>query len=345
MRGLVFDGPGEIRFTEDLPEPVIEAPTDVIVDVSLAGLCGSDLHPFEGREPCASGVIPGHEAVGVVSATGPSVETVAIGDRVIVPFTTSCGHCDRCAAALSSRCRSSRLFGWGDPTRSTSPLHGAQAERLRVPFADGTLVAVPEGIDDPTALLLADNFPTAFHAVTRTDWTEGPMAIIGLGAVGLCAVAAARSMGVPEILAIDPIETRRLAATHLGASASTPDEASGSYPAVIEAAGPRPAQQLAATLAAVGGTISIIAVQTAESFGIDPVTVYDKNLTVRSGRAPVRSLLAGVLSQISAGSLRVPTDSIITHPYRPLSDGPGMYRAFAARHSGLIKATFEPSLA
>lgn len=344
MRGLVFDGPGEIRYTEDLPEPVIQEPTDVIVDVTLSGLCGSDLHPFEGREPCSAGVIPGHEAVAVVSVAGSSVETVTVGDRVIVPFSTSCGHCDRCAAGLSSRCRSGRLFGWGDPSGSIPPLHGAQAARLRVPLADGTVMPIPKGVDDPTALLLTDNFPTAFHAVTRTDWTEGPMAIIGLGAVGLCAVAAARSMGVTKILAIDPIETRREVATHLGASTATPEEASGTFPAVVEAAGPASAQRLAAALAEAGGTISIIAVQTAERFGIDPTTVYDKNLTIRSGRAPVRSVLDSVLSDISAGSLAVPASSVITHPYRPLSDGPGMYRAFAARHSGLIKATFSPSV-
>ncbi|MEX2278586.1 MAG: alcohol dehydrogenase catalytic domain-containing protein [Acidimicrobiia bacterium] len=340
MRGLVFDGPGEIRFDPDLPEPVIEEPTDVIIEVTLSGLCGSDLHPFEGREPCAPGVVPGHEAVGAVVETGPSVDTVAVGDRVIVPFTTSCGHCDRCGAGLSSRCRSSRLFGWGDPTGSAPPLHGAQATRLRVPLADGTLVTVPDEIDDPTALLLTDNFPTALHAVARTDWTEGPMAIIGLGAVGLCAVAAARAVGVTDILAIDPVASRREAAESLGARTATPEDASGEFPAVVEAAGPVSAQRLAAQLAAVGATISIIAVQTAEGFGIDPVTAYDKNLTISTGRAPVRSLLDRILPELAG--FRIPTETVITHPDRPLRDGPDLYRTFSARDDGLIKATFRP---
>ena len=342
MRGLIFDGPGEIRFADDLAYPTIGHPTDAVIEVTLAGLCGSDLHPYEGREACAPGVISGHEAVGIVMETGAHVSTVRAGDRVIVPFTTSCGRCDRCASGLSSRCRSSRLFGWGDPTGAQPPLHGGQAERLCVPLADGTLVPIPDGLDDDTALLLTDNFPTAWHAVARTDWSEGPLAVIGLGAVGLCAVAAARSLGVTEILAIDPIESRRQAAIHLGASTATPEEATGSFPTVVEAAGPPSAQRLAAVLADVGGTISIIAVQTAEHFGIDPVTVYDKNLTIRSGRAPVRSVLDAVLPHISVGSLTVPTSSVITHPDRPLSDGPGMYRAFAARHAGIVKAAFRP---
>lgn len=340
MRGLVFDGPGEIRFASGLPEPVIEEPTDVIVDVTLSGLCGSDLHPFEDREPCATGVIPGHEAVGVVSATGSEVSTVAPGDRVIVPFTVSCGHCRQCASGLSSRCASSRLFGWGDPSGVRPPLHGGQAERLRVPLADGTVVRIPDGFDDQTALLLTDNFPTALHAVTRTDWTEGPMAIIGLGAVGLCAVAAARAVGVTDILAIDPVESRQRAAASLGARTAPPEQASGEFSAVVEAAGPVSAQLLAAQLAAVGATISIIAVQTTGAFGIDPVTAYDKNLTIRTGRAPVRSLLDRILPELTG--FRIPTETVITHPDRPLHEGPDLYRAFAARADGLIKATFRP---
>lgn len=340
MRGLVFDGPGEIRYAEDLAAPLIEDPADAIIEVTLAGLCGSDLHPYEGREPCATGVTPGHEAVGVVVETGPSVDRISVGERVIAPFTVSCGVCDRCRSGLSSRCRSSRLFGWGDPTGST--LHGAQATHLRVPLADGTLVVVPEEIDDPTALLLTDNFPTAFHAVSRTDWTQGTLAIIGLGAVGLCAVAAAQALGVTDILAIDPVESRRRAAASLGVRTSAPEEASGQFSAVVEAAGPVSAQRLAAELADVGATISIIAVQTADHFGIDPVSAYDKNLTVRVGRAPVRSVLDTILPQVASGDIAVPTDTVITHPDRPLEEGPELYRAFAARTDGLIKATFRP---
>jgi alcohol dehydrogenase len=341
VRALVFDGPGAIRFRDDFPEPVIVDPTDAIVDITLAGLCGSDLHPYEGREPCAAGVIPGHEAVGIVRTIGSHVTSISPGDRVLIPFTVSCGSCDRCTGGLSSRCTSSRLFGWEDPA-TDDPLHGGQAEVLRVPLADGTAVRVPDGIDDATALLLTDNFPTAWHAVSRTDWARGPLAVIGLGAVGLCTVAAAAARGVTDILGIDPVESRRAAAAALGASTASPSEASGRFGAIVEAAGPHSAQRLAAELADVGATISIIAVQTAEHFGIDPVTAYDRNLTIRAGRAPVRSVLDQILPDIADGTIRVPTSMVVTHSERSLSDGPELYRAFAARDGSLIKATFRP---
>jgi alcohol dehydrogenase len=341
VRALVFDGPGEIRFTEDFPDPVIVEETDAIVDITLAGLCGSDLHPYEGREPCAPGVVTGHEAVGIVRTVGPQVGSMRVGDRVLVPFTVSCGRCERCANDLSSRCRSSRLFGWGDPAGG-DPLHGGQAAALRVPLADGTALRVPDGIDDATALLLTDNFPTAWHAVGRTDWTSGPLAVVGLGAVGLCAVAAARALGITDILAVDPVESRRAAAAALGASTASPSEATGRFGAIVEAAGPQSAQRLAADLADVGATISIISVQTAEHFGIDPVTAYDRNLTIRAGRAPVRSVLGQILPGIADGTIPVPTSTVVTHPDRPLSDGPELYRRFADRDGDLIKATFRP---
>ncbi|MEX2424204.1 MAG: alcohol dehydrogenase catalytic domain-containing protein [Acidimicrobiia bacterium] len=341
MRALVFDGPGAIRVRDDFEDPAIVDQTDAIIDVTLAGLCGSDLHPFEGREASARGVVPGHEAVGIVRMVGSQVSSISPGDRVLVPFTVSCGWCERCTEGMSSRCTSSRLFGWGDPA-GDAPLHGGQAGALRVPLADGTAVRVPDGIDDDTAVLLSDNFPTAWHAVSRTDWTKGPLAVIGLGAVGLCAVAAAHARGVGDILAIDPVESRRAAATALGASTASPSEATGRFGAIVEAAGPLTAQRLAVDLADVGATISIIAVQTSEHFGIHPVNAYDKNLTIRTGRAPVRSVLAQILPGVADGTIRVPTSTVVTHPDRPLSDGPELYRSFAARDGALIKAMFRP---
>lgn len=340
MQGLIFEGLRKIRFA-DLPDPQIEQPTDAIVDVTVAGLCGSDLHPYEGREVCAHGVVPGHEAVGVVRAVGKDVTTIAPGDRVIVPFTVSCGTCDRCRAGLSSRCRQSRLFGWGDPSGDPPPLHGAQAEQLRVPLADGTLVPIPDEINDTTAVLLADNFPTAWHAVARADHTAGPLAVIGLGAVGLCAISAARARGTDEIVGIDPIPERRAAAERLGAKATAPEDVNDRFTAIVEAAGPPSAQELAAHIADVGATISIIAVQTEPHFAIDPVTAYDQNLTIRTGRAPVRSILDEILGDVVSGDIGVPTDVVITHPGHPLTDGPELYRDFADRT--ILKATFHPN--
>ncbi|MDX1450855.1 MAG: alcohol dehydrogenase catalytic domain-containing protein, partial [Acidimicrobiia bacterium] len=267
--------------------------------------------------------------------------SVAPGDRVIVPFTTSCGTCDRCRAGLSSRCRNGQLFGWGDPSGDPPPLHGAQAERLRVPLADGTLLTVPEAVSDSAALLLADNFPTGWHAVARTDHAADSLAVIGLGAVGLCAIAAARGRGIQRVVGIDPIPERRHAAESLRAVAVSPEDVDETFHAIVESAGPPSAQELAATISEPGATISMISAQTAQHFAIDPVTAYDKNLTIRTGRAPVRSVLDDLLPRVLAGEIQVPSDTVITHPDRPLADGPELYRSFADR--SILKASFRPS--
>lgn len=347
MRGLVLDEPGLIRFADDLPDPAIVEPGDAVVAVRAAGLCGSDLHPYEGREEVLPGVVQGHELVGEVVAVGEAVTALGIGDRVLAAFTTSCGVCDVCRSGLTSRCVRSALFGYGDPAPGGAPpLHGGQAELARVPLADGTLVAVPGGISDAEALLLTDNLPTAWHAVRNAGVREGTsVAIVGLGSVGLLAVQAALAAGAGEVVAVDLVADRRDRAAHLGATALSPDEAAagaGRFRAVVEAAGSAAAQRLAFTLLRPGGTLSIIAVQTDRAFAFTPVEAYDRNLTVRAGRAPVRALLDGLLPVIAAGELEIPAGVVITHPDEALEDGPEVYRRFAAREPGLVKATFRP---
>lgn len=347
MRGLVLVGVGEIAYRDDLAEPAVEEPTDAVVAVHRAGLCGSDLHPYQGREAVRFGVVPGHEVVGEVTAVGAAVRRFSPGDRVLVPFTTSCGACDRCVRGLSARCRDGELFGYGPADDPRVPaLQGGQAERVRVPLADGTLVAVPEGLRDVDALLLADNAPTGWYASERAGFVPGdPVAVVGLGSVGLCAVAAVRFLGSRRILAVDPVGDRRERAAELGAEVAHPDEAAErrtSFAAVIDAAGTRDAQRLAYELVRPGGTISLIAVQTDERFAFSPAGAYDRNLTVRAGRAPVRSILERLLPLVSTGDVILPTDLVLTHPEVPLSDGASTYRRFAGREEGMVKAAFVP---
>ncbi|MCA1784193.1 MAG: alcohol dehydrogenase catalytic domain-containing protein, partial [Intrasporangiaceae bacterium] len=220
MHGLIFERVGSISYRTDLPEPRIEDPGDAIVAVSHSGLCGSDLHPFAGREPARTGVTPGHEAVGEVLAIGPRVSTVTVGTRVIVPFTTSCGGCPPCHRGLTARCERGRLFGWGDPDAPGSPaLQGAQAQFVRVPLADGTLVPITADLDPDVALLLTDNLPTAWEAVQRAAPTpDQPLIVVGLGSVGLCAIIAGRALGASPVIGIDPVAERRARAIRLGAS-------------------------------------------------------------------------------------------------------------------------------
>ncbi|MBW3659007.1 MAG: alcohol dehydrogenase catalytic domain-containing protein [Actinobacteria bacterium] len=348
MRGLVLAGIEDVRYRTGLPDAVVVQPTDAVVRVTAAGLCGSDLHPYLGREPVRWGVVPGHEVVGEVVAVGTEVTTVEVGDRVLSPFTTSCGHCGPCRRGLSARCVSGRLLGWGAPDAPLEDaLHGGQAELVRVPLADGTLVVVPDGVDDATAVLLCDNLPTGWYAVERAGVAAGTtVAVVGLGAVGLCAVSAAFALGAATVHAFDPVAARRERAAALGATAADPSEAAATdglrVDAVVEAAGPAPAQRFAAGLAAPGGTLSVIAVQTDEAFAVPPVLAYDRNLTIRTGRAPVRSLLDRLLPRVLAGELVAPTRVVVTDPAVPLEDGPATYARFAAREGGLVKAILRP---
>lgn len=349
MRGLVLRGVEDVRHEHDLPDPTVLAPTDAVVRVTAAGLCGSDLHPYLGREPVRWGVVPGHELVGHVVAVGDEVATVRPGDRVLSPFTTSCGHCDPCRRGLSARCVAGQLLGWGPPDAPlVGTVHGGQAELVRIPLADGTLVPVPEQLDDATAVLLCDNLPTGWYAAERAGVTHGStVAVVGLGAVGLCALSAAVALGAAAVHAFDPVAGRRERAHELGATtAADPSDAAASdgllVDAVVEAAGPAPAQRFAAGLVAPGGTLSVIAVQTAEAFAVSPVLAYDRNLTLRTGRAPVRSLLDRLLPRVVAGEVAVPHGTVVTHPDVPLADGPAAYARFAAREEGLVKVVLRP---
>jgi len=352
VRGLVLDGVRQVTYRTDLPWPAIAAGGDAVVSVQCAGLCGSDLHPYEGREQVRFGVVPGHEAVGEVVAAGDGVRRFTPGDRVLVPFSTSCGACWACGSGLSSRCREGALFGYGPPNTPDVPaLHGGQAELLKVPLADSTLVPVPEGMSDEVALLLADNFPTGWYAAERADaGTAEVLVVIGLGAVGLCAVVAAFALGAAAVLAVDPVDERRRRAAALGATVAPPDGAAaalatmsepGRAGSVIEAAGTPAAQALAFSLVRPGGTLSVIAVQTAEQLAFTPVAAYDANITLRFGRAPVRSLLDTIMPRLGRG-LDVPVDVIISHPRIPFDKGPDAYRRFAARERGLVKGIFRP---
>ena len=182
MRTVVVDGPRSIR-VETRPDPALPGPGGAIVEVSAAGICGSDLHFYEADFPIAEPIALGHEAVGTVVETGPDVRTVKVGDQVMVSSVVGCGACPGCATRDPVMCFSGfQIFGGG-------VLGGAQADLLAVPAADFQLLKIPEAISTEQALLLTDNLATGWAAAQRADIPfGGTVAVIGLGAVGLCSL-------------------------------------------------------------------------------------------------------------------------------------------------------------
>jgi len=348
MRAVTFHAPGDVR-VERVPDPAIEAPWDAIVRVEVAGLCGSDLHPYRGREAGLDpGTVMGHEVVGEVMETGAEVTRLRPGDRVVAPFTTSCGACFYCRTGLSSRCERGQLLGWVEGGHG---LHGTQAELLRVPLADTTLVVLRP--DDPaeTAVLAGDVTATGLYAALSAGVSPGwVVAVVGAGPVGLAAVAAARELGAERVFALDGVPERRALAEAFGAEAVDPSEAEAAEwvrqategrgaDAVLEAVGTPEATRAAFGLARPGGVLAAVGVHTEGHLSIAPGELYDKNLTYRAGRCPARSLLPRALALVRSG--RYPYERIVSHRM-PLADGPRAYDIFDRKLDGCTKAVLVP---
>lgn len=213
---------------------------------------------------------------------------------------------------------------------------------------------LPERFDDAAGVLLADNLATGWYAAVRSDArADDAVAVLGCGAVGLCAIVALHAHGVRPVLASDPVAARRDRAARLGARACTPEELPIAVAAVTEGAGVAAAVDAAGAAGSLpaavrlvrpGGTVQVVAVPTTSTLDLSPITAYDRNLTVRHGRAPVRSLLPTVLAAVADGRLRVPSDRVVTGPPLPLAEGPAAYDRAATARDGVGKLTFDPRL-
>jgi threonine dehydrogenase-like Zn-dependent dehydrogenase len=222
MRAVTWQGRRQIA-VRDVDDPKLIEPDDVIIDVSSAAICGSDLHLYEVLAPFMdAGDILGHEAMGTVLQTGPAVQTLAPGDRVVVPFNISCGSCWMCRHGLQSQCETTqtheygtgaKLFGY---SRLYGSVPGGQAERLRVPFGDYGPIKIDKEPPDERFLYLSDILPTAWQAIKYADPEPGgTVAVIGLGPVGQLASRIARHLGHP-VIGIDPVPHRRDVASEHG---------------------------------------------------------------------------------------------------------------------------------
>jgi threonine dehydrogenase-like Zn-dependent dehydrogenase len=221
MRALTWQGKRDVQVT-DVPDPVIQEPTDAIVQITSTAICGSDLHLYEVLGPYLKpGDVLGHEPMGVVQEVGAEVTHIKPGDRVVVPFNISCGSCWMCSRHLYAQCETTQntatgkgasLFGY---TSLYGSVPGGQAEYLRVPQAHFGPIKVPDGFADERFLYLSDVVPTAWQAVAYSDVPKGgTLAVLGLGPIGLMAARIAKHLGVDRVIGVDVVPERlQLAST------------------------------------------------------------------------------------------------------------------------------------
>src|SRR3954462_13325134 len=214
MRATIMYSAGDVR-VEDVPDAQLVDPTDALVRVTSACICGSDLWPYASMRPSETGQSMGHEAIGVVEEVGADVRRLKRGDLVVVPFAFSDGTCAFCHEGLHTACVHVGFFG-------NNGMNGAQAEALRVPFADGTLFALPVGEDDalmPSLLTLSDVLGTGHHAAVVAKVETGKsVAVVGDGAVGLCGVIAAKRLGAEQVIIMGRHADRIALAKEFGAT-------------------------------------------------------------------------------------------------------------------------------
>ncbi|MFI1471688.1 zinc-dependent alcohol dehydrogenase family protein [Streptomyces wuyuanensis] len=313
MRATTIHAPFDMR-VEEVPDARVREQTDVVVRVVRACICGSDLWAYRGEAERQPGQRIGHEFLGVVEEAGRQVTAFAPGDLVVAPFVWSDGTCEFCAEGLQTSCPQGGF--WGTPGSD-----GGQGEAVRVPFADGTLVKLPAAaLSDErllTALLaLSDVLGTGHHAALGAGVTKGStVAVVGDGAVGLCGVLAARRLGAERIIALGRHRVRTDIARTFGATdvvAARGDEAvaavrelTGGHGAhaVIEAVGTEESMRTAVGITRDGGAVGYVGVPHGSGTGLDLGVMFDRNIALRGGVAPVRAYIPELLPDVLDGTV------------------------------------------
>jgi len=337
-------GAGDVRI-ETIPDARLIEPTDAILTVSRACICGSDLWPYRTMENSDIGRRMGHEAIGVVEAAGAEVRTMKVGDVVLMPFAYSDGTCVFCHEGLHTSCIHGGFFGTGGVA------DGAQAEALRVPYADGTLVVLPGGKDDvlmPSLLTLSDVMGTGHHAAVVARVGPGKtVAVVGDGAVGLCGVIAARRLGAEQIIILGRHPDRVALARQFGATdvvSERGDEAvervrkltgGVGVHAVLECVGLEPSMLTAISIARPGGIVGRVGVPQDETMPASRPAFYG-NVTVSGGPAPVRAYIEELLPDVLEGRIE---PGRVFDRIMSLDEVPDGYRAMNERE--VIKVMVE----
>ncbi|MFT3860389.1 zinc-dependent alcohol dehydrogenase family protein [Micropruina sp.] len=338
MYGTILHAAGDVRF-EHRPDPAIEQPTDAIVRLVATCVCGSDLWPYRGLSPVTRPRPIGHEYVGIVEQVGDQVVGITPGQFVIGPFFACDNTCPNCRAGFQSACDDVR---WYD---------GCQSELLRVPLADGTLVATPElPADDliPSLLTLSDVMGTGWHAAVMAGVQPGmTVAVVGDGAVGLCGVLASAQLGASRVIAMSRHEPRQRLATRFGATDIVAErDAAGvarvreltdgvGADVVLECVGTGEAMLQALSSVRAGGMVGYVGVPHGVEFPVR--SMFDRNVGVRGGVAPVRQYLPDLMTDVLARAIE---PGLVFDLELPLAQVAEAYAAMDSRRA--IKVLLRP---
>ena len=337
MRATVMYGAGEVR-VDDVPDARLAEPTDALVTVTRAAICGSDLWPYKSMEHTETGRRMGHEFIGVVEDVGSEVRTLKAGDLVVTPFLWSDGTCVFCREGLHTSCLHGGRYG-------DDGVDGGQGEAVRVPQADGTLVVLPVDRDDalmPSLLALSDVMATGHHAALSADVGPGKsVAVVGDGAVGLCGVIASRRLGAEQIILLGHHPDRVALGKEFGATDVVSErgeeaiervrELTGGLGAhsVLECVGLGESTTTAMSIARPGGAVGRVGVPQEESIP-EGVSTFFGNVTIAGGPAPARAYIEGLLPDVLEG--RIEPGRVFDRA-GPLDEVPDGYRAMNDREA------------
>ena len=348
MKAATYHGVRDIR-VETVPDPKIQDQNDVILRVTKSAICGSDLHFYRGRIPMDEGFVVGHEFMGFVEDVGKGVKYFKKGDKVVAPFSASCGVCTNCRNHVPNSCTGGGGgFGYG---KAFGDIAGGQAEYVRVPLADTTLEKVPEYIPDEKILFLGDILSTGYFCAEWANIKPGyTVAVFGDGPIGLFATASARLFGPSLIITIGHHDFRLDVAKKMGSDIGINSHKENAVEKILEITSGRGVD---AVLECIGsdetlldafkivrpaGTISFVGLFV-QSVPIPMLDFYLKDLTLRGGDCPVKNYISKLMPLVEKGKLD-PT-AVITHDL-PLSDTPRGYKLMDSKEEKAIKVVLTP---
>jgi threonine dehydrogenase-like Zn-dependent dehydrogenase len=343
MRATTIHAPFDVRLSE-VPDPRLIEPTDAIVRTTASCVCGSDLWSYRGENRITPGRRIGHELVGIVEEIGPNVRTVQPGDFVVVPFMVSDGTCAHCRAGIQSACVNAGFI-------SGDGIDGGQGEYVRVPLADGSLVATPEVPDEslvPSLLTLSDVMGTGWHAAKAARVpVGGTVVVVGDGAVGLCGVLAASRMGAERVVALSRHAPRQAIARQFGATHIVAERGDDAHKAiedltdgvgadaVLECVGTGQAMNTALAVARPGATVGFVGVPHGVELPIGKM--FSRNVGIAGGLAPARAYLPDLMKDVLDGTI---SPGLVFDLELPLSEVAEAYRAMHERRA--IKTLLRP---